>query len=102
MSSHGFPRSSKRVMLVRALKLTLINFRKFLVLAFQEYVKRSDVEVMKMKLEDARTCLSQKSRKRNISRVMKWKMADARKTHGFLIGHEREMVGIFVRISCRA
>ena len=26
---------------------------------------------------------------------MKWKMADARKTHGFLIGHEREM---FVKV----
>ena len=57
MCSHGFPRSSERVMLVRALKLTLIKFRKFLVLAFQESVKRSVVEVMKMKLADARTCL---------------------------------------------
>ena len=57
MSSHGFPKSSERVMLVRALKLTLIKFRKFLVLAFQESVKRSVVEVMKMKLADARTCL---------------------------------------------
>ena len=40
MSSPGFPRGREREMLVRALKLKVIEPRKILVVAFQEATKR--------------------------------------------------------------